>query len=161
MKTQVVPVEPTKKMLDAFDAQDSLHYNPANKSEQYKARHAWKAMLEAAPTLPIELPSLVKYESTIIPKDQWRNMPIDYWLREMLEHCDYHDGLVIKATLEFLEGLKKPAQGQDEINTLKAENEKLREAIQNFLDTCEATNPLINGPTFVAIDALHAVMEGK
>lgn len=44
---------------------------------------------------------------------------------------------------------------------LKSENEKLREAIQNFLDTCEATNPLINGPTFVAIDALHAVMEGK
>lgn len=52
MKTQVVPVEPTKKMLDAFDAQDSLHYNPANKSEQYKARHTWKAMLEAAPTPP-------------------------------------------------------------------------------------------------------------
>ena len=47
----------------------------------------------------------------------------------------------------------------DEIELLKAENEKLREAIQNFLDTCEATNPLINGPTFVAIDALHAVLE--
>lgn len=62
-----------------------------------------------------ELPRLVVYKSTLIPKDQWRNMPIDYWLREMLEHCDYHDGLVIKATLTFLEGLQAPAQADEPV----------------------------------------------
>lgn len=105
---KLVPIEPTEEMC-SFAIQGS-----AWETMNPPPRRAYKSMLSVAPTPPAqdraELPRLVVYKSTLIPEDKWRNMPIDYWLREMLEHCDYHDGLVIKATLAFLEGLQVPAQ---------------------------------------------------
>ena len=71
-----------------------------------------ESLLAAAPTPPaqgqVSLPKVTPYKSTSIPESEWRNEPIDYWLRKMLENCDYHDGLVIEATLVFLASLKTP-----------------------------------------------------
>jgi hypothetical protein len=106
---------PTDEMQLAGAQAMRIETTPINKL--WTANKVFKAMYEAAPTPPaqgqVSLPKVTPYKSTSIPESEWRNEPIDYWLRKMLENCDYHDGLVIEATLNFLGGLKAPAPKGD------------------------------------------------
>lgn len=50
---KLVPVEPTSGMLGAMRKVIEQHYNLANYSHMFKERHAYTAMLAAAPAAPV------------------------------------------------------------------------------------------------------------
>lgn len=44
----LVPMEPTQEMIDAFNRNDALPYNPASQ-KQFKGRHCYSDMISARP----------------------------------------------------------------------------------------------------------------
>ncbi len=54
---QLVPIEPTKEMLDRFDEMTALSYNPANAEFQFRGKHTYAKLLASAPTRNLETKS--------------------------------------------------------------------------------------------------------